>query len=113
MRRPARPLHAEALEDRTTPAVTVSGLNAALGTVTFAGDAAADTLVLAVNPITGNLEHNLAGEPGIDTSDDLDPTPGVVQTLTVGTGTARNITVTLGGGDDSCCSTTRGRSTTR
>src|SRR5262245_19429456 len=84
-----RVLAFELLEDRCVPAITISGLDTALGQVTFTGDGASDVLVLSVNPLTGNLEHNLADGVNIESPDDLDPNPGSIQTMTVGVGTAR------------------------
>lgn len=73
----------------------------ALGTVTFTGDAAADTLVLGESG--GLLTHNLPitplPNPGFASATDIDPTAAVAS-LTLGSGTAPLITATLGAGND-------------
>jgi acrosin len=98
-------LRLEPLEGRVVPAITVSGLNTSAGTVTFTGDAGANNLTLIrweTSPGSGVfvLRHNLTGG-GLNSAIDLDPTTPGDQTLVLGSGSARNIVVNLGGGNDS------------
>ena len=98
----------EGLEERTVPTVTVSGFDAALGTVTFTGDNSGNALILSrveTHPGSGVfvLADNISGSPvnGLNSFVDIGPRhrwrPGCV----LGSGTAPNISVNLGTGINS------------
>ncbi|MFO0881652.1 MAG: calcium-binding protein [Gemmataceae bacterium] len=92
------------LEERTTPSVTLSGYDAGTGQVIFTGDNNADSLVLArveTYPGSGSyvLQHNVSGG-GLASFIDMNPGLAGDQVLQLGAGTNKNITVTLGDGDD-------------
>jgi len=93
----------EMLETRTLLSISLSGYDASLGQVTFTGSGVRDDLVLSEEP-TGTpgqfyLAHNLGVAEGLESSIDLSTAPGV-QSMVIGSGSAKLITVDFSAGGD-------------